>query len=123
MKGKTTERLKTFRAGFSDIQKQQLNEIIHAISDDNSKLASEAYMHGVVEGIAMTQEFGIGDKAYIIERNRIICECTIVQKSGDSYIIRFEKGTALTILCSGESERIQRSNYFFNVGSSVKNTC
>lgn len=42
---KTTEKLKTFRAGLSDIQQQQFNEIIDAISDDNSKLASEAYMH------------------------------------------------------------------------------
>ena len=50
---KTTEKLKTFRAGLSDIQQQQFNEIIDAISDDNSKLASEAYMHGVVEGIAL----------------------------------------------------------------------
>lgn len=50
---KTTEKLKTFRAGLSDIQKQQFNEIIDAISDENSKLASEAYMHGVVEGIAL----------------------------------------------------------------------
>ena len=39
--------------GLSDIQQQQFNEIIDAISDDNSKLASEAYMHGVVEGIAL----------------------------------------------------------------------
>lgn len=41
---KTTEKLKSFRAGLSDIQKQQFNEIIDAISDDNSKLASEAYI-------------------------------------------------------------------------------
>ena len=52
-KQRTTEKLKTFRAGLSDIQQQQVNEIIDAISDDNSKLASEAYMHGVVEGIAL----------------------------------------------------------------------
>ena len=50
---RTTEKLKTFRAGLSDIQQQQFNEIIDAISDDNSKLASEAYMQGVVEGIAL----------------------------------------------------------------------
>lgn len=50
---RTTEKLKNFRAGLSDIQQQQFNEIIYAISDDNSKLASEAYMHGVVEGIAL----------------------------------------------------------------------
>lgn len=50
---RTTEKLKTFRAGLSDIQQQQFNEIIDAISDDNSKLASETYMHGVVEGIAL----------------------------------------------------------------------
>lgn len=41
---RTTEKLKTFRAGLSDIQRQQFNEIIDAISDDNSKLASEAYI-------------------------------------------------------------------------------
>lgn len=45
--------MKTFRAGLRDIQQQQFNEIIDAISDDNSKLASEAYMHGAVEGIAL----------------------------------------------------------------------
>lgn len=50
---KTTEKLKSFRAGLSDIQKKQFNEIIDTISDDNSKLASEAYMHGVVEGIVL----------------------------------------------------------------------
>lgn len=32
---RTTEKLKTFRAGLSDIQQQQFNEIIDAISDDN----------------------------------------------------------------------------------------
>ena len=36
---RTTEKLKNFRAGLSDIQQQQFNEIIDAISDDNSKLA------------------------------------------------------------------------------------
>lgn len=43
---RTTEKLKTFRAGLSDIQQQQFNEIIDAISDDNSKLASERRCSG-----------------------------------------------------------------------------
>lgn len=42
---KTTKKLKTFRAGLSDIQKQQLNEIIDAISDENSKLAVNGTTH------------------------------------------------------------------------------
>jgi len=45
----------------------------------------------------MTQEFDVGDKAYIIESNRIIRECTIVRKSGDLYIIRFENGGGIQV--------------------------
>ena len=40
----------------------------------------------------MIQEFDVGNEAYIIESNRIIRKCTIVRKSGDLYIIRFENG-------------------------------
>lgn len=45
--------LQAFRSGLSDIQKQQLNSMLDAISNCNGMFASEAYLHGVVEGIAL----------------------------------------------------------------------
>lgn len=45
--------LQAFRSGLSDIQKQQLNNMLDAISDCDGMFASEAYLHGVVEGIAL----------------------------------------------------------------------
>lgn len=45
----------------------------------------------------MTQEFDVGNEAYIIESNRIIRKCTIVRKSGDLYIIRFENGGGIQV--------------------------
>ncbi|MDO5390218.1 MAG: hypothetical protein Q4F24_03880 [Eubacteriales bacterium] len=45
----------------------------------------------------MTQEYDVGDEAYIIESNRIIRKCTIVRKSGDLYIIRFENGGGIQV--------------------------
>ena len=37
----------------SDEQKQQLNTMLNAISNCDGLFASEAYLHGVVEGIAL----------------------------------------------------------------------
>lgn len=42
-----------FRAGLSDDQVRKFNAILDTISNQNSMFASEAYMHGVVEGIAL----------------------------------------------------------------------
>lgn len=42
-----------FRDGLSESQIRKFNAILDAISDQNSTFASEAYMHGVVEGIAL----------------------------------------------------------------------
>ena len=43
----------SFRTVLSAARQLQFNEIIDAITVADSKLASEAYMHGVVEGIAL----------------------------------------------------------------------
>ena len=45
--------LQLFRIGLSDEQKQQLNEMLNVISSCDGLFASEAYLHGVVEGIAL----------------------------------------------------------------------
>ena len=42
-----------FRGGLSESQKVKFNVILDAMSNQNSMFASEAYMHGVVEGIAL----------------------------------------------------------------------
>lgn len=47
------EKLAAFRNGLSDIQKQQFNEMMDAVTTVSSMLASEAYLHGVVKGIAL----------------------------------------------------------------------
>lgn len=47
------EKLAAFRNGLSDIQKQQFNEMMDTVTTVSSMLASEAYLHGVVEGIAL----------------------------------------------------------------------
>lgn len=47
------EKLIAFRNGLSDIQKQQFNDMMDAVTTASSMLASEAYLHGVVEGIAL----------------------------------------------------------------------
>jgi len=46
----------SFRIGLSDIQQIQLNEIIDAITISDGKLASEAYLHGIVEGISLREK-------------------------------------------------------------------
>lgn len=38
-----------------------------------------------------------GDTAYIVENNRIVRECTIVRKSGNLYIIRFNSGGGIQV--------------------------
>lgn len=45
--------LQTFRTELSDEQKQQLNTMLNAISNCDGLFASEAYLHGVVEGITL----------------------------------------------------------------------
>ena len=45
----------------------------------------------------MAAVFKAGDKAYIVESNRIIRECTVVRASGNLYIIRFEKGGGIQV--------------------------
>lgn len=42
-----------FRGSLSESQKAKFNAILDAMSNQNSMFASEAYMHGVVEGIAL----------------------------------------------------------------------
>lgn len=44
------------QAGLSDIQKQQLTAYLDAATEVHSALASEAYVHGVVEGIALREK-------------------------------------------------------------------
>ena len=48
--------LSYLQAGLSDIQKQQLTAYLDAATEVNSALASEAYVHGVVEGIALREK-------------------------------------------------------------------
>ena len=38
-----------------------------------------------------------GDKAYIVESNRIIRECTVVRGSGNMYIIKFNNGGGIQV--------------------------
>ena len=42
-----------FRGSLSVSQQAKFNAILDAMSNQNSMFASEAYMHGVVEGIAL----------------------------------------------------------------------
>ena len=48
--------LSYLQAGLSDIQKQQLGAYLDAATEVHSTLASEAYVHGVVEGIALREK-------------------------------------------------------------------
>ena len=48
--------LSYLQAGLSDIQKQQLGAYLDAATEVHSALASEAYVHGVVEGIALREK-------------------------------------------------------------------
>ena len=40
----------------------------------------------------MAAGYKAGDKAYIVESNRIVRECTVVRPAGNLIIIRFENG-------------------------------
>lgn len=48
--------------------------------------------------------FKAGDKAYIVESNRIVRECTVKRVTGKLIIIRFENGGGIQVsenrLCS-----------------------
>ena len=41
--------------------------------------------------------FKAGDKAYIIENNRIVRQCTVVRVSAGMYLIRFENGGGIQV--------------------------
>lgn len=45
--------LEELQRGFSETQKRQFNMFLNAATESNSMLLSEAYLHGVVEGIAL----------------------------------------------------------------------
>lgn len=45
----------------------------------------------------MAAAYKAGDKAYIVESNRIVRECTVVRASGNLYIIRFENGGGIQV--------------------------
>lgn len=40
----------------------------------------------------MAAGYKAGDKAYIVESNRIVRKCTVVRPAGNLFIIRFENG-------------------------------
>lgn len=41
--------------------------------------------------------FKAGDKAYIVENNRIVRQCTVIRVSAGMYLIRFENGGGIQI--------------------------
>ena len=41
--------------------------------------------------------FKAGDKAYIVENNRIVRQCTVVRVSADMHLIRFENGGGIQV--------------------------
>ena len=41
--------------------------------------------------------FKAGDKAYIVENNRIVHQCTVIRVSAGMYFIRFENGGGIQI--------------------------
>ena len=49
--------ISTLRITLSPEQSRQLNRLLKAIDRDDSLFASEAYMHGVVEGIALRNKY------------------------------------------------------------------
>ena len=48
--------LSYLQVGLSDMQKQQLTAFLDAATRVHSALASEAYVHGVVDGIALREK-------------------------------------------------------------------
>ena len=45
----------------------------------------------------MAAGYKAGDKAYIVESNRIVRECTVVRPAGNLIIIRFENGGGIRV--------------------------
>ena len=45
----------------------------------------------------MSAGYKDGDKAYIVESNRIVRECTVVRLDGNLIIIRFENGGGIQV--------------------------
>ena len=45
--------LKELQYGMSEVQKKQFNLFLDAVTASNSMLLSQAYLHGVVEGVAL----------------------------------------------------------------------
>ena len=45
----------------------------------------------------MAAGFKAGDKAYIVESNRVVRECSIARASGNLYIIRFTDGGGIQL--------------------------
>ena len=43
----------------------------------------------------MAAGFKPGDKAYIVENNRIVRQCTVVRVSAGMHLIRFENGVII----------------------------
>lgn len=53
LKQQEEDLLSSLQTGLSDEQKQRLNRYIDAVTERYSALASQAYVNGVVEGIAL----------------------------------------------------------------------
>ena len=45
----------------------------------------------------MAAGYKAGDKAYIVESNRIVRKCTVVRPAGNLFIIRFENGGGIWV--------------------------
>ena len=43
------------------------------------------------------EAFKAGDKAYIVESNRIVRQCTVVRENAGMYLIRFENGGGIQV--------------------------
>ena len=60
----------------------------------------------------MAAGFKPGDKAYIVENNRIVRQCTVIRISAGMHLIRFENGGGIQVkahrlFCS--QEEVERS--------------
>ena len=51
----------------------------------------------------MAAGYKAGDKAYIVESNRIVRECTVVRPAENLIIIRFENGGGIQVEAAEES--------------------
>ena len=62
----------------------------------------------------MAAGYKAGDKAYIVESNRIVRKCTVVRPSGNLFIIRFENGGGIWVNKNrlfATKEELQRRAY------------